>query len=288
MKPNMRCNAKIAMKLLQSLLPVRARAIFAISVGATAHGRVVPLQRSRRGGGSAIVGRIGVMTILGLASALALTFTVREFTCPIDGHVFSQSVSATGTSYGSRLDNKPLGQIVAPWVLPQCPKCRFVLAWKSNDTAVVTKLRPFVLSFAYQNMASNGPTYECLARLRQTLDAPPLEIADAYLQASWQVEASPARCQTFLQAALTNQLAGIKTFAGADSDRVCLERLCGELERRLGRFDEARARLLKLRMTTTDGEVLAILDRQLRFIDQQDSAPHASTEKLERLVSRRR
>lgn len=226
--------------------------------------------------------------LLGLAlPTLAHTLRHEEFICPIDGHRFSEFVSASGTQWGSRLDNKPLGPIAAPWDLAQCPKCKFVLADTAYTPATLSQLKSVVPSEAYRSAASNGPTYYCLARLRELTGAEPRAVGDAYLKASWQVEKDSARCREYLMRALESFSVQLKSLKPEDRSWARLARLCGELERRLGQFDTAAARLQNLKTMEPSKPDHALIDRQLHFIAQADSAPHATSERLEHLVTGR-
>jgi len=57
----------------------------------------------------------------------AMTIGEEYFICPIDNQQFKTHANYSGTSFGMRLDMKPLGPIPAPWLLPTCPKCGFPL-----------------------------------------------------------------------------------------------------------------------------------------------------------------
>jgi hypothetical protein len=134
-------------------------------------------------------------------SAIAHTGVEGAFTCPIDGKKFKQVVDASGTQFGARLDFKPPGPTAAPWIIPQCPNCKFVLCQESFDKATVQKLKPFILSDDYRVAAKGNPSYFCLALIRGFLGADNLKIGDAYLQASWQVESNPKKCDEYLRLA---------------------------------------------------------------------------------------
>ena len=59
---------------------------------------------------------VAVLT-LAAPRADALTILPQEFTCPIGGEVFSQSMAASGTQFGQDFDLRPHGPIAAPWPL---------------------------------------------------------------------------------------------------------------------------------------------------------------------------
>lgn len=220
--------------------------------------------------------------------APAHTFVEQQFRCPIDGHAFSQYVSASGTQFGCRLDGKPLGPIAAPWDLVQCPKCKCILTEKAYDQPTLAKLKVLVVSPAYRDAAARGPSYYCLALIRQRLGFESLLIGDAYLKASWQVERDRGRCDEFLKQALKHYSAGLSALDQKSRHWASVVRLCGELERRLGRFQAAAVRLQNLRTAPSSQPDLPLIDRQLSLVARRDSAPHAATVSLESLVTGRK
>jgi len=227
-----------------------------------------------------------VVSFLLTLSAVAHTSVEGKFTCPIDGRKFKQYVDASGTQFGLRLDYKPLGAIAAPWAIPQCPKCKFVLYEESFDTAIVQKIKPFILSERYRSAAAGNSSYFCLALVREFLGSDALDIGYAYLQASWQVESNPAKCREYLRLAHDKLAAGLKTLKPTDVRFADVALVCGELERRLGRFTEAEKRFNALRTMKAfkDAQRQKIIARQLYFISKEDAAPHALDKEQEKLL----
>src|SRR4051812_14900745 len=129
-----------------------------------------------------------------------------SFSCPIDGNQWKQEVDVSGTELGRRLDLKPLGPTPAPWTVPQCPKCRFVLYEREPGKIPTDKLKPYILSEPYQSAAKDQPTYFCLALIELFLGETPETIAYSYLRASWQTELNPTECRKHLGLALTQYL----------------------------------------------------------------------------------
>lgn len=219
-------------------------------------------------------------------SAAAHTVIMERFRCPIDGKRFRQLVDASGTQWGLRLDLKPIGPTPAPWRIPQCPKCRFVLYDQAIDKATVQRLKPFITSSAYRSVAAENSSYFCLASVRQFLGDPPLWIGHAYLKASWQVEADAPKCVSYLTHAYKQLQSGLITLRTTDKEFVTTALLCGELERRLGKFEEAAKRFSDLRFMESfkKSNLEKIIDRELTLIGAKDSRPHAIEEKSEKFL----
>ena len=53
----------------------------------------------------------------------------REITCPVCGRIFYAELDASDSDseYDMRLDLKPVGDVPAPWRLPDCPVCGFII-----------------------------------------------------------------------------------------------------------------------------------------------------------------
>ncbi len=217
----------------------------------------------------------------------ALTTGNRSFTCPIDGNQWKQEVEMSGTSFGRRLDLRPIGPTGSPWTAPQCPKCRFVLFEDQTDKATVGKLKPYILSEAYQTASKDQPSYFCIALIQTFLKTKPQVIGHAHLKASWQTEANPKECRRHLESALAQFTDALTTLKPGEKDFQTTAFLCCELERRTGRFDEARKRAEALLKTDSfkDDHPRGLLERELEFIGKKDLAPHAMTDELEKFLT---
>jgi hypothetical protein len=219
-----------------------------------------------------------------ISSASAHIAFEKEFTCPIDGVKFKQFVDASGTEFGMRLDFKPLGPTAAPWAVPFCPKCRFVLYEDKFDKATLQKLKPYIQSDKYRAASKGQSSYYCLALIREFMGAEPLDVGFFYLKASWQVEAEPAKCKEYLQRSYEKLVAGSKSLKPENERYIEVALVAGELERRLGKFAEAKDRFTALKSQEPFKKPMfqKIIQRQLTFITKRDSAPHGATEEAEK------
>ncbi|MEO6785902.1 MAG: DUF2225 domain-containing protein [Chthoniobacteraceae bacterium] len=208
----------------------------------------------------------------------------QDFLCPICGTRWEQRIETSGHSRGMRLDLRQLGDVVDPPTLPQCPKCRFPLfsdrlVAQANDPAkaqAFKRLRSFVRGPDFQMLASKNPSYFCLAQVQEFLGAPHRHIALSYLRASWQVEDREAVCRRFLEKAREYFVAALAGMGEGDRKRNDVILLCGEMERRLGRWDDAERRFRELEssglLKGTEQSVIPAM--QLALIARRDSAPH--------------
>jgi len=209
----------------------------------------------------------------------------QEFLCPICGTHWEQRVETSKQLRGTRLDLRQLGDVVDPPTLPQCTKCRFPLfsdrlVEQANDPAkarAFKRLRAFVLGGDFQMLASKNPSYFCLAQVQELLGASHRHIAMSYLRASWQVEDREAACHRFLEKAREHFMAALEEMGEGEPKRSDVILLCGEMERRLGKWDDAGKRFREVESSgiLRDTALAVIPGIQLRLIAQKDSAPHS-------------
>lgn len=204
----------------------------------------------------------------------------QEFTCPIDGNHWKQRIETSSNPRGMRLDRKELGDVVEPRTLPQCPKCRFVMFLDEFPEQLAEKIKPFVHSPDYQMVAAKSPTYFCLAQIQEFLKAPPLFIGQSYLRASWQVEEKEALCQRHLARALDKITTAFGTMKPGDRHYINTALLCGEIERRLSRWEDAEKRFQTLRSAAEfqDPKLQLLIALQMTLIEKRDNKPHALEE----------
>ena len=112
--------------------------------------------------------------------------------------------------------------------------------------------------------------------MQEFLGAPHRVIALSYLRASWQAEDRPAVCQRLLEKARAYCIAALKDLPSAERRAGDLALVCGEIERRLGKWDDAekRFRVMENAGLLKGTRQAGIPALQLRLIAKQDSAPH--------------
>jgi len=219
-----------------------------------------------------------LLPVLLLAGAACGVNTIeQEFTCPMDGTVWKQRTETSASPRGIRLDLRQLGDVVEPPTLPQCPKCRFPLFSEQLGQPVLDRLKPFVLGGDFQMLSRKNPSYFNLAQIQKYLRAPDRYIALSYVRASWQAENREAICRRLLEKAREHFVAALAAPDANDKHFAELTLLCGEVERRLEKWDEAEKRFRELDASgrlqgTPQAPIPAI---QLRLVAQRDSKPHA-------------
>ncbi|MEI2457114.1 hypothetical protein [Lysobacter firmicutimachus] len=186
-----------------------------------------------------------LLLILAASPAQALTFADQTLVCPIDGKSFTARVMSSGTSFGRYFDTRPFGPIAAPAPLPACPGNGFIVVEQREYSAEeLTRLRAFVASEEYRGWIANETPYYRLARQMAFAGASPDAAANVWLQATWDADAE--RYPRYAEQALQAWRQRAQRQAGSE-EGVHARLVVGELQRRLGRFDEARASFLAVR-----------------------------------------
>jgi hypothetical protein len=213
------------------------------------------------------------------APAAALTTKEQEFTCPLDGERFKGTVPMSFTQRGRFLDGKPYGALLVPWPLPKCPTTGFVMYKRDLDPGEIARLREYVKTPAYAEAAPKETTYWLAAMILRHMGAPAAHVAYTLLQATWEAEETN-RYQRYARAALEAQQA-VLADPKADARAILTAQLVsGELERRLGLFDEARARFQPLlaRDEVKGGYLEEIVRLELSLVEKRDTATHRMPE----------
>ncbi|MEG1681888.1 MAG: hypothetical protein RR326_17440, partial [Stenotrophomonas sp.] len=180
-----------------------------------------------------------------------------EHVCPIGGERFSAQEMGSGTAFGHFLDGRLHGAIQSPWPLVSCPGNGFVIYKDDYSADEIKRLTAVVESDEYQRMRGTETSYWLLARLFEAVDAPLKDRAGVLQSATWQ--ASPEQYPRYVQAASTavaQQCPDARAAAERDESWLYCQMLLGEWERRLSRFDAARARFERLQ-PLPEGLVLA-------------------------------
>jgi Uncharacterized protein conserved in bacteria (DUF2225) len=208
---------------------------------------------------------------------LADTRRIVEKVCPLCHTKFKALLAMSGTQFNIRLDLRPIGPIMSPWPLAVCTKCGFVL-YKDDDKYSddeLKALRAIVDADAYRNLPPKDSSYLRVAKLFEGLKRSPVEIAHAYLKASWQVEDDEARNRALLGKSLDWFDKYLESQPKKGPEWQTAEILRGELQRRLGRFDEAKKQFDRLSgMKEFEAEPFPGLIAQERsLIEAKDSSP---------------
>jgi hypothetical protein len=205
--------------------------------------------------------------------AQALTFGSIELVCPIDGKKFKVNTVLSGTELGMWLDMKPIGPTPAPWPLEKCPDNGFIIYKQNFSKAELETLRPYVQSDGYRALLDSHTNYYVASRLQIEARESSARIATTLLRATWE-----ARGQEQYLAYATEALRWyeqvLKERSPEDKEFVTATLVAGELERRLGLFEQAKKRFLGI----PDRKALRspldkIVDLQLELIEQRNAHP---------------
>jgi len=179
--------------------------------------------------------------------AHALTWASRDFTCPLDGEKFTARVPASWTKFGTRLDLRPIGALVAPYPVPVCPTTGFPIYKKKFSAQEIAKLKTIVASPAYREARKKNTSYYLVGFLRERMGDSASVTAYAYLQASWQAETKdPALNRRYLTLTLDRLDRAIAKAKPKSRGWWTMQVLAANLTRRLGRFADAEKRLERL------------------------------------------
>lgn len=222
---------------------------------------------------------VALVTFLSLCvlASPAISLTTREvdLVCPINGEKFKQVLAISGSQFGRMLDLKPFGQIATPWPLPVCPGNGFVVYRSDFRPEEIERFKSFVDSSEFIAIRNSETPYYRVAKLSRFLGEDKNLIAYAFLQATWEAR-SPDQYARYAREAL-GQYRYILAKPPQDKKKWPTQQLiAGELERRLGLFDNARARFSKLKELDQfkQGSFPGIIDLQLRLIEEKDTGPH--------------
>jgi len=202
--------------------------------------------------------------------------------CPIGGKTFKTVEAMSGTQFGTNLDQKPFGAILAPWPIAKCPDNGFVVYKKDFTKDELDRLQAYVMSDEYQALQKIESNYYLAATLLTRMDTPAEQIAYAFLQSTWEVEAD-SRYRRYAEKTLAHFESVIaKPPAAFDkADIAFYKQIAGEMERRLGRFDAAKKRFDALiGAPDVKGTTLEqVVAQEIELVKSGDSATHPFTYK---------
>jgi TPR repeat protein len=249
---------------------------------------------------------IAAALVLSLVPHTARASIIKEvsFTCPIGGETFSSLAQLSGYQAGSFLDFKPYGRLAAPSPLPRCPSNGMVMYKNKFTQEELARLEEYVLSEEYQNLRKVHTNYYLVSRLKKYLGAPQNEIPFTLLQATWEAKPGeqyrqyasetldiyksmlqsrypdgPRRVAASKTPRAVNRWAvpSVQRIEAPDENTLWLkyQLVAGELERRLERFEEAKARFAELAKLTeiVKGAERGIVELQMQLIRDKSSKP---------------
>jgi hypothetical protein len=220
--------------------------------------------------------------VLGVGRARAHTMGEIQVTCPVCDHAFEATVDMSGTQFDMRLDLRPLGPTPAPWKIPVCPQCQFVLFDEEPKPDVLDQYKAIVASDVYQAVLER-PSYRRLAVLMEQLGRGDDLVAHTYLKASWQEELGEDSYREDVELALRHFDAWLATTEARGEAWWTAMIVSGELERRLGRFAAARSRFETLQNLDdpSDPIMSSVVTFQLARIEARDTGSYTVSDVTE-------
>lgn len=206
----------------------------------------------------------------------ALTLGSGSRICPVCLDEVGYSAEMSATVFDTRLDFKPVGMVMAPDSLPDCPKCGFVIFMASATARELSEYRAITGSDEYRRRLGRS-SYFRLALLYEKLGRNGWDVGGTYLEASWQEEQEPEKLKEDLELALVHFDSYLAEVEPGSAGWLSTQLIRTEVLRRLGRFDEAKNTLRSLRGHSFQKGSLGakILKREILLCRRKDSAPHA-------------
>ena len=179
--------------------------------------------------------------------ATALTLYESNVTCPVDGQTFKATLVGSYRSTGTRLDLKPVGDVIAPYPYPVCPGSGFVVYQSEFSGDEIAAIRSIVASEAFRALRRQHTDHAVAAYVKQHLGANDFDVAKSYLQASWEAEHDhPQLVNEYRARALAAFDAASARGDLSPDDRRTAMVVGAELERLLGDFNSAATRAASL------------------------------------------
>jgi uncharacterized protein (DUF2225 family) len=210
-----------------------------------------------------------------------------DFTCPICQTKFKAEVDISGTSFGQRLDLKPVGCIAAPTSIPVCPKCHFVLYKDDFSKEELEECRQVVDTAEYKRHSGRA-SYFLLGVIWEQFKKDAFSTGTVFLKASWQEESLSENLRDDLERCIKYYDIFLQDATERSDNRQTAQLLRGEALRRLGRFDEAKSHFNEIQGEAEfqNNRYSNIIKFQLSLCDLKDISPHDNDEANDYIKSR--
>ncbi len=200
-----------------------------------------------------------VLTVLYLGVAAfdsvhAMTLDPEEFVCPVNGKKFIAEVVGSYAQFSIRLDLRPLGALAAPEPRPVCPDSGFVMTKDTYTTKEAAAIRKLVSNPGFSKArAKYNDDYMAAYQLAK-LGKPLLQQAWSYHKAGWKAEDSDLPDAAYLSFYRELALKHFDKYFDTTNSAPTLkwwdaQIVAANLERKLGRFDDATQRIDNLPTT---------------------------------------
>lgn len=207
----------------------------------------------------------------------------QEIACPACG-LMQRTVVPVFSVHDHGLDGEPRWIDGRPGAWPDtlCTQCRFPLSINAHGRRLATLLarqpaalaavRDALQTVDYLRSAEVFPSSFLQAMLAEKAGGAPGDIADLYLQSTWQDSSDATRVREALVRSLRWHE---KLLATPGQDVVRVRFRAGEIERRLGDFDAALLRFQGLRESVPEGDDMRLLiEYESHLIASRDAERH--------------
>lgn len=211
-----------------------------------------------------------LFTAFVLASpALAFVPATGHAVCPLDGKGFDYPSFAAYSTYGRRLDGKPVGSAEFPLPVPECPGSLFPV-YRDFKAGELDKLRSIAASTDYQPLKSETSSYR-MHGVMVALGEPVEALTNAALVATWQVEGVPDRYSRYAAVFLREADAMISNLGGPSSEKSrYIQLIAADVQRQAGDFDGASKRLAVLRSNNPLADWSVAIGHEARLIEANE------------------
>lgn len=174
------------------------------------------------------------------------TFSPERRICPVCLGDAYYNAQISASVFDTRLDFRPVGMIIAPESLPDCPKCGFVIFKSSATARELAEYRAITVSDEYRKRLGRS-SYFRLAYLYEKLGRNGWDVGGTYIEASWQEEEQPEKLKEDLELGLKHFDSYLPEVKEGCVEWLSTQLMRVEVLRRLSRFDEAKKTLRSMR-----------------------------------------
>lgn len=176
----------------------------------------------------------------------------KTYKCAIGGEEFKHSELLSMTTFGSRLDGKPVGPLAIVHEPPQCPTNGFVQFKEKFSNKELAKLKKIIESKEFKDAKQNRPVFYLLFLELEKGGYNKQEAATALLKATWSVLISSIKIdiENEYNKDLLSQFVAYIDKNSNSFDKYFAAQFqvyAANAERQLGQFEKAQARLNKLK-----------------------------------------
>lgn len=174
------------------------------------------------------------------------TFSPESRICPVCLGDAYYNAQISASVFDTRLDFRPVGMIIAPESLPDCPKCGFIIFKSSATARELAEYRVITATDEYRKRLDRS-SYFRLALLYEKLGRSGWDVGGTYIEASWQEEEQPEKLREDLELGLKHFDSYLPEVKKGGAEWLSTQLLRAEVLRRLSRFDEAKKTLRSMR-----------------------------------------